>query len=125
MKLYIILILLCFSCRGVKKVEVVQVPCTENMRFKDEFFKHTKIVDDYMKFEAAGIDIDEYLQAMSDEKVLRFKASLLFISKYSHISFESMVNYSNSYPLGVYWEDKENWLKWYEENKCDNIQFKD
>ncbi|MGF1557202.1 hypothetical protein [Paucihalobacter sp.] len=48
--------------------------------------------------------------------------ALKFISQYSHVSFESMWNYGNTYPYGVYLSDRENWIKWYEKNKCHNIQ---
>jgi hypothetical protein len=34
-----------------------------------------------------------------------------------------MLNYARSYPFGVYKDDRKNWIKWYDENKCSNLQF--
>jgi hypothetical protein len=53
-----------------------------------------------------------------------FKNSLKFLSKYVHVSFESTLNYANIYPVDAFKKDKENWLKWYESNKCNNIKIK-
>ncbi|WP_294732520.1 hypothetical protein [uncultured Flavobacterium sp.] len=61
---------------------------------------------------------------MTKVKNESFDSSLKFISKYTHVSFNSMNNYARTYPLGIFEKDKEGWLKWYEENKCNNIQFK-
>lgn len=69
-------------------------------------------------------DIDEFERVVTEQKIVEFKSSLNFISKYTHVSFESMANYNGSYPIGVYEKDKVVWLKWYDNNKCNNIQFK-
>ena len=53
------------------------------------------------------------------------ETSLKFIGKYTDVSFESMSNYARTYPVGIFFEDKKVWLKWYEDNKCKNIQFKE
>ena len=54
-----------------------------------------------------------------------FHRSLQFISKYSPVSFASMLNYARTYIGGVFEEDRMDWLEWHEEHKCKNIQFKD
>jgi hypothetical protein len=36
-----------------------------------------------------------------------------------------MLNYAHIYPGSTFESDKIVWMKWYEENKCNNIQFKD
>jgi hypothetical protein len=36
-----------------------------------------------------------------------------------------MLNYSHTYSIPAFEKDKGGWLKWYEENKCNNIQFKE
>lgn len=51
-------------------------------------------------------------------------AALKFIAKYSNVSFEDMANYARTYPLGIYEKDYPTWVDWYEQNKCNNIQFK-
>lgn len=35
-----------------------------------------------------------------------------------------MSNFGNTYPIGAYEKDKLIWLRWYDENKCKNIQIK-
>jgi hypothetical protein len=61
---------------------------------------------------------------MTKEKDETFDVSLRFISKYAHVSFESMANYAHTYPIGVFEKDKDGWIRWYNKNKCNNIQFK-
>lgn len=87
---------------------------------------HIKIIDDFMSIESnmKFTDIDEFERVVTEQKIVEFKSSLNFISKYTHVSFESMANYNGSYPIGVYEKDKVVWLKWYDNNKCNNIQFK-
>lgn len=126
MKSFIVLFLLFFSCSGVKKVGLTNSQCNENIEFKEQFFKNIKVIDDFMAIgsETEFKDIDEYERIMTADRIKEFDSSLKFISKYAHVSFESMANYNKSYPIGVFKKDKEGWLKWYEENKCKNIQFK-
>lgn len=82
--------------------------CNENLDFKLEFFNNIKI-------------IDNLIYVSQNEK---FHNALKFISKYSHVSSESMLNYARLYPGGIYEDDRKVWIKWYEDNKCKNIQFK-
>lgn len=83
--------------------------CIENIQFKEKFFSNI----DY---------IEKNITEVQDAK---FKNTLYFLSKYVHVSLERMANYANSYPIGVFEEDKKGWLKWYEENKCNNLKLKD
>ena len=55
----------------------------------------------------------------------KFKNTLYSLSKYVNVSLESMSNYANTYPIGVFEDDKKEWLEWYEKNKCDNLKIKD
>lgn len=84
------------------------VGCRENLDFKEKYFSNIKTIDSLI-----------YKNQNS-----QFKKSLVFISKYSYVSFESMANYGKLYPGGNYKEDRKGWLEWYEKNKCNNIQFK-
>jgi len=126
MRVSIVLIILCFSCSTNKNIETQNSLCNENLKFKIEFFKNIKIVEDYVKLESTTEfnNLDEYEHIMTDEKRKNYEVSLKFISKYAYVSFESMANYDRGYPIGVYKKDSQGWLKWYEENKCKNIQFK-
>lgn len=82
--------------------------CNENLRFKDAFFYHIKIIEN-------NIDI-------SQDEI--FRKSVIFISNYASVSVEKIMNYSRTYPIGVFQKDLIGWLKWYDENKCKNIQIK-
>lgn len=85
------------------------VDCKENLEFKEKFFSAIKF-------------IDTLIYSIQGRK---FKETLFFISKYTHVSSERMLNYAGLYPGGIYEKDRKIWLEWYEENKCTNIQFKE
>jgi hypothetical protein len=85
------------------------VNCKENPEFKKEFFSNIKT-------------IDSLIYRTQNQQ---FNKSLEFISKYSHVTFESKANYTGRYPVGVYEQDRKIWIDWYEKNKCTNIQFKE
>lgn len=85
------------------------VYCKENLEFKEKFFESIK-------------SIDTLIYSIQGRK---FHESLDFISKYTHVSSESMLNYARTYPGGVYEKDRKIWIDWYEKNKCTNIQFKE
>ena len=53
-----------------------------------------------------------------------FRNSLKFISKYVPVSFGSMLNYAHTYPVGIFESDYKILLKWYDDNKCNNVQIK-
>lgn len=82
--------------------------CIENVDFKKEYFLNIKMIDSLI------------YKNQNDQ----FKKSLQFMSKYSHVSFESTLNYARLYTGGAYEKDRKVWLDWYEKNKCNNIQFK-
>jgi hypothetical protein len=111
----IVIWLMCFSfwifisCSTPKKVFSDEKHCNENLIFKKVFFENIHNVENLIY----------------KEQNASFHKSLKFISKYSNVSFESMANYARTYPSGVFEDDKTIWLKWYEDNKCKNIQFKD
>jgi len=67
--------------------------------------------------------VEEYTLGKGERK--EFDNSLKFLSKYVKVSFEEMMNYANEYTnFDVFEKDKNSWLTWYEENRCNNIQFK-
>lgn len=84
------------------------VNCKENLEFKEKFLSSIKF-------------IDTLIYSIQGRK---FNETLNFISKYTHVSTESMLNYARIYPSGAYEKDRKIWLDWYEKNKCTNIQFK-
>jgi len=108
---FIVILLLLTNCtNSVKKSNNVYVDgdCIENLDFKKEYFSNIAIID----------------SLINKNEGSQFNKSLVFISKYSHVSFESRLNYAGLYPSGVYEKDRKGWLEWYEKNKCNNIQFK-
>jgi hypothetical protein len=120
---FLLLVFLCFSCKSV----TTSGKCLESKEFKAVFLKNIQFIDNHFK----EFDKDEFFKGvenLEDASKLfeKRKESLMnalkFISQYSHVSFESMWNYGNTYPYGVYLSDRENWIKWYERNKCHNIQ---
>lgn len=85
------------------------VNCKENLEFKEKFFSSIKF-------------IDTLIYSIQGRK---FKEALLFISKHTHVSAESMLNYAGVYSGVAYEKDRKIWIDWYEKNKCTNIQFKE
>lgn len=85
------------------------IDCKENLEFKKEFFSNIKTID----------------SLIYKNQNQQFNKSLGFISKYSHVTFESTLNYARKYPGGAYEKDRKIWIDWYEKNKCTNIQFKE
>ncbi|RDI14443.1 hypothetical protein [Flavobacterium sp. AG291] len=83
--------------------------CDENVLFKETFFNHVK-------------NIEDNIGVLQDAK---FRQSVIFISNYAPVSTNQIMNYSRTYPIGVFERDHKKWIEWYEENKCKNIQFKD
>jgi len=109
--LYVFFVVFFFSCSLTKKEisSKEHLQCVENKKFKTEFFKNIDIID----------------SLITKNQNENFNKSLKFISIYTHVSFESMLNYSRTYPYGVYEKDRKAWIDWYEKNKCSNIQFKE
>lgn len=103
-KTLIILVLILLSC----KAQNTKIDCNENEEFKRIFFEHIENIDNGIK----GL------------QNLKFRKSVIFISNYAPVSTDRIMNYSRTYPYVVYKRDREQWIKWYEENKCNNIQFK-
>ena len=112
-----VFILLCFiltscanSSRTIKKSNNISVngDCIENLDFKETFFSNIRIID----------------SLIYNNQNNQFQKSLKFIANYSHVSFESTLNYARLYTGGAYEKDRKVWIDWYEKNKCSNIQFK-
>ncbi|MBP6430637.1 MAG: hypothetical protein KA319_02635 [Ferruginibacter sp.] len=82
--------------------------CNENREFKETFFNHVE-------------NIERNIFVRQDSA---FKNSLIFISRYTHVSLEEMLNYAGLYPSSAFETDKKGWIQWYEGNKCNYIRFK-
>lgn len=107
-KIFILLSALCFlSCTTVHKVNLNNKHCNENISFKNEFFNSINKIEDYV---------------LGKGDKSSFNQGIRFLSKYVHISFNEMLNYDKSYTnYAAFKKDKEEWLKWYEDNKYNII----
>lgn len=103
-KTLILFIVIFISCRSTRH----EGDCNENQEFKKMFFFHIENIEKNI-----GISQDA-----------NFRESVIFISNYAPVSTNQIMNYSRSYPFGVYEKDRKKWIEWYNENKCKNIQFK-
>lgn len=97
-----------FSCKSINVVNNGN-NCVENTQFKEKFFFNINYIE----------------KNITEVQDVKFKNILYFLSKNVHVSFDRMLNYANTYPIGVFEEDKKGWLKWYDENKCKNIKIKE
>ncbi|TBO42077.1 hypothetical protein [Pedobacter kyonggii] len=104
--LNILVLLMLFSCSATKKN--IAKDCIENEVFKKKYFTSIKRVEDYV---------------LGKGNKKSFQSSLKFISKYTQVSYNKMLNYNNSYAKFEDYEvDKKKWLEWYENNKCSNLK---
>ena len=83
--------------------------CIENDKFKEEFFRRINIVEQNLPLNQDSL----------------FRSSLIFLSNYAPVSFYETINYARIYPLKALERDKKVWIKWYEDNKCKNLQLKE
>jgi hypothetical protein len=93
------------SCKSGKN----SMHCIENDKFKKEFFRRINIVE----------------QNLSLNQDSLFRSSLIFLSNYAPVSFYETMNYARIYPPQALERDKKVWIKWYEDNKCNNLQLKE
>lgn len=96
------------SCSTLKN-DKQSMECIENDEFKKEFFNRINIVE----------------QNLSLKQDSLFRSSLIFLSNYAPVSFYETMNYARVYPPQAFERDRKVWIKWYEENKCKNIQLKE
>ncbi|MDB5002761.1 MAG: SusC/RagA family TonB-linked outer membrane protein [Mucilaginibacter sp.] len=91
-------------------------PCKENARFKRRFFKKITIAEQYVS-EHANED-----SASIKIKGGKFLRALKFIKKRVPVSFptdKTVIGYSD---LKTFSQNKSEWLKWYEANKCNDLK---
>jgi hypothetical protein len=89
--------------------------CNENIAFKNKFLSNISIAEKYTLTQ-----VDAKAQTI---KVEDFLNALKFISKYASVSFGKVQQYQIGYPtLNDFKTDKDNWLKWYNANKCNNLK---
>jgi len=98
------LALICCSCSSIKKTNVTDSPCVENLKFKDEFVRRLNIIDDFMSIESREFkDIDELERVITEQKIADFKSSLLFISQYTSSFSASAYTRDAGFTFGFYY----------------------
>jgi len=109
----ILLIFLFVSCTTTNKSKVSS--CHENMKFKKSFFDNISIVEKYTLERTKGT-----VRTIGTKDFLK---SLNFISNYTKVSMDKVANYEIGYPsFEIFEEDKDQWIKWYNDNKCNNLK---
>lgn len=103
----IIIVLFFLSCKSSSNSNDSN-NCVENTEFKEKFFYHIK-------------NVENNISGLQDSN---FKESVIFLSNYAPVSTNQIMNYARTYPIGIFEKDLIKILEWYEENKCNNIQFK-
>ena len=106
-KVLLILISYLASCSVTPNV-ISSGDCIENKKFKKYYFTQVE----YVK---------KNISVSQDKK---FLDALIFIANYAPVSFEEMMNYGRTYGIRTLEKDEVMWLKWYQENKCSNLQLK-
>lgn len=108
-----VLILLFTSCSSIH--EVKSSGCKENIMFKKKFFYYISVADKYTVERTTGAD--------HKIKTKAFLKALQFISNYTKVSMDKVLNYEIGYPSYEIFEiDKSKWIMWYDSNKCNNIK---
>lgn len=107
-QLYFLLMAIIFlSCKSAANRN--HGDCNENIEFKEKFFYHIQY-------------IENNISVFQDST---FKASVIFLSNYAPVSVNHIMNYSRTYPIGIFESDRIKMLAWYEENKCSHVKFKE
>jgi hypothetical protein len=96
-----------------KKTRAKSTACKENPRFKSRFFEHIATVEKYTE--------EQLNTAKQTVKPAAFKKALAFLIKYTKVpvTVPGDAGYKN---LQTFKADKDQWLKWYEDNKCSNLK---
>ncbi len=100
--------------------------CNENKKFRKIYFEHINNVDIFYAPDSLKHNIEsteEYLNRRKEKKE-KMIGALLFISNYSKISFEDTLNYTQRIPYSKYLNYKNDWIQWYNQNKCNNIELR-
>jgi len=127
MKYFVLFLCICFSsCSSLSRDK-----CNENIRFRKVFFEKVIFIEKYVLRQeearnyanSADFNWDKLSNDFKGgrENFLKFKKALFFLGQ--HVTISSLIfGYSIQYPSAeIFFQDKEKWLKWYEENKCKNI----
>jgi hypothetical protein len=123
--LIILLVVICFSCSN--KV-FNSVNCIENKDFKKEWDKSINFLTKYYAMRENDSIVQETIAKYDIKEASietdNYFSSLEFISKYIPIDYPYKSSFSGNIPYHIFLKEKQTWYKWYEKNKCSNIQLK-
>lgn len=132
-KISLLAIGLLVTCCTTNKLKTTEIGCNENPEFREAFFSAVQLIDEIHTGKYQLFPTNEQLKEMGEEELKEFykesdKIYGLtegFISQYTTVSWQKRLNYDGNYTTpSDYEQDRAAWLKWYEENKCNNIHIK-
>lgn len=89
------------------------IACNENLKFKTQFFDHIAVVEKHTNENIAAI--------AHTIKTTDFKKALAFLNKYTKV-LANAPDDTGYKDIQTFKADKDQWLKWYEANKCNNLK---
>jgi hypothetical protein len=100
---------------AANKKKEPSINCKENLKFKAKFMANIAIAEAY----TLGQGINK-ASAVNDKQM---SAALKFIARYALVSIKTDIIKGIAYPdATAFAAEKANWLKWYEDNKCNNLK---
>ncbi|HBH48077.1 MAG TPA: hypothetical protein DDX98_05525 [Bacteroidales bacterium] len=94
-----------------------QNDCKENGEFKKNFFECIDNIETY------NYVINTTLENRVTTKM--YISSLKDLSQYCEVDFTLIMNYTQKYnSREVYEKEKQVWLDWYNDNRCNNLKWK-
>lgn len=90
------------------------INCNENPKFKTAYFYNIHIVDKY--------DSEKRFGSKHTITPIKFKKALLFLNKYTKVPTDKFLTDGGYSTTINFYNYRNQWLKWYEENKCSNLK---
>ena len=112
----IFLQILCLFCLPIFSQSANKdTACTENSKFKKNYFRCIKNVESYV------LNVKDKKNLYVSENV--FMQSLKSLSKFGGVNWSLLENYSQNYSYSDFVKQKNGWLIWYNANKCKNLKW--
>lgn len=90
------------------------IGCQENAKFKTRFFDYIALVEKYTTEQTSGAK-----RTVTDKQVSK---ALKFIAQHIAVAVDTNIKNGTAYAdFEAFKNDKAEWLKWYEANKCKNL----
>lgn len=110
-------ILIFFSCSNNNTLS--ENGCQENLNFKRRYFNSINEIGQYYNKQKSS-------ESMNKEDRKKFAKHVNILTKITGIKPNVATDYRFGYTdIRAFISDKQSWEKWYEVNKCDNLQWKE